>query len=331
MRFTTSSLIAALLVAAACAAASAETTVKFGTFIPPNSVVMRSAGGPWIEGVERETAGRVKFQQFLGGSLSRAPEKQYELMLTGLQDATVVLPSYTQALFPDFSLLSLPFLVESAEEASVVTWRMVQTGLLTGLDKVQVITAFTNSNSAVNLNKKIASVDDLKGLKIRVAGPEESDTVVTLGAVPVGMGIGQVAESLNRGVIDGALAGWSALNTFKIVPLIKAHYYEPYGVRTFFIGMRKPAFDGLPEADRAIVMKHGGEALARQVGKATDDEDKELIEKVKNNIMSPSAAERPAREKLFQKFHDEWIAGQKDGRKKYDAVKKIIADVRAGR
>jgi hypothetical protein len=45
----------------------------------------------------------------------------------------------------------------------------------------------------------------------------------------------------------------------------------------------------------------------------------------------PSAAERPAREKLFQRFHDEWIAEQKDGRMKYDAVKKIIADIRAGR
>jgi len=324
-------LTAALFAAALAPAAAADTTVKFGTFIPPNSVVMRVACKPWMDAVERDTAGRVKFQLFLGGSLSRAPEKQYELLLNGVQDATVVLPSYTQALFPDFSLLSLPYLVNGAEEASVATWRMVASGLLTGLDNVHIVTAFTNSNSAVNLNKKIASADQLKGLKIRVAGPEESAIVKTIGATPVGMGIGQVAESLNRGVIDGALAGWSALNTFKIVPLIKIHYDEPYGVRTFFLALSKPVFQSLSAADKAIVTKHGGEALARQTGKATDDEDRVLIEKVKDNILRPSAAERPAREKLFQAFHEEWIAEQKDGRKKYDAARKILADIRAGR
>ena len=312
------------------ASARAETVVKFGSFIPPQSVVIRVGAKPWIEAVEAETAGRVKFQQFLGGGLSRAPDKQYELMVNGVQDSTVVLPSYTQALFPDFSLLGLPYVFDSAEQSSVATWRMVASGLLTGLDKVQIVSAWTNSNSVVNLNRKITSPDQLKGLKIRVAGPEESDVVKSIGATPVGMSIGQVAESLNRGVIDGALAGWSALITFKITPLIKTHYEEPYGVRTFFLGMRKPAFESLSAADRAIVMKHGGEVMARRIGVATDRDDDALKEKVKENILKPSAAERPARAALFKKFHDDWIESQKDGRRKYETLMKILADLRAG-
>ena len=69
--------------------------------------------------------------------------------------------------------------------------------------------------------------------------------VKELGSVPVGTGTPQV--SLNRGVIQGALTGWSAINTFRITPSIKSHLDLPMGVRSFFIAVRKRIYDKLPE------------------------------------------------------------------------------------
>lgn len=338
MRNFVAPLIVAATIAAGAGApatnARAQTTIKFGTFIPPTSITFRAGAKPWMEAVERESDGRIKFQTFLGGSLSRSPAKQYELLVNGIQDATIVLPSYTQKLFPDFSILSLPYLVESAEEASVAGWRLHEAGMLSGLDKVQVVSIWTNTNSAIHVNRTIRSVEDLKGLRIRASGPEEADIIKTLGASPVGMSITQVAESLNRGVIDGALAGWTALRAFRIFPLIKAHYEEPYGIRGFFLGLRKDVFEGMSERDRAIIMKHGGETFARAMGKANDDEEADIRREAEASpdhvLLEPSPEDRASRARTFQRFHDEWAKTHENGAKKYETLKKIIEDIRKG-
>ena len=45
-------------------------------------------------------------------------------MMKRIQETTVVLPIYTSKLFPDFSLLELPYMFRSAEGASVAGYRL---------------------------------------------------------------------------------------------------------------------------------------------------------------------------------------------------------------
>ena len=112
-------------------AVSAETvTLKIGSHTPGKSNHIRNGLIPWCRAVEKDSGGTLKFQEFWGGQLSRSPAKQYELLINGIQDATTVLPSYTQELFPDFSLFSLPYLFRNAAEGSVAMWRMYEKGLL---------------------------------------------------------------------------------------------------------------------------------------------------------------------------------------------------------
>lgn len=326
--------LAAAAAGASAGGARAETVIKFGTFIPPQSLTMREGALKWIAQVEKDTNGRVTFQKFLGGALSRNPAKQYELLTGGVQDATVVLPSYTQKLFPDFSILALPYMFDSAEEASVAGWRLYKAGMMSGPSPVQIVSIWTNTNSAIHVNKTIRSGADLKGLKIRAAGPEEAGIIESVGAIPVGMSITQVAESLNRGVVDGALAGWTALKTFRIFSLIRTHYNEPYGVRSFFLGVRNEAWNKLSAGDQAILMKHGGEAFSRHMGRANDAEEAELQAEAQRSpdhaIVSPPADDRDKRRAMFERFHREWAEGHENGAKKYEALKKIVAEFRAG-
>lgn len=314
-------------------------TIKIGNHTPQKSSHIRVGILPWVEAVEKDAEGTLKFQQFWGGQLSRSPKKQYELLMNGIQDVTIVLPSYTQELFPDFSLFALPYLFESAEEASIAMWKFYEKGMLRGLDKVYVAAVYSNGNSLLHLSKKVESAADIKGLKIRASGPEEAAVIKAMGAAPVAMGIGQIAESLNRGVIQGALSGWSPAKSFRYLPLVKSHWVEPLGVRSFFLGINKKVYDGLPEKAKKAIDKNSGLALSRRVGGVAFGEEAQMLYKQamadsKRNVITVSGSGDDGKQRfnsMFKSFHAKWINSNPDGQKKYDTLMQILADIRKGK
>ena len=323
---------AALCAALASSPTVAEpTVVKVGSFTPPTSGFLIDVLIPWLRAVENDSKGTLKFQEFWGGQLIRAPDKQYEGMLNGIQDASQILPSYTQALFPDFGIFSLPMLFRGAGalEGSLAAWQMYEKGMLGGLDKVHVNGVYTNDNSGLHFNRVLKSADEMKGLKVRVAGPEEADVVKVLDLVPVAMGTPQVAESLHRGVINGTLTGWSALTMFRITPLVKTHVELPLGVRSFFTGITKTVYDKLPQAAKDSMAKHGGAKLSRAMGEYYE---KDAIALRKNPegrvILTPTKAQLDDYAKRLKPLHDEWIKSVQDGEKKYKAMQEILAGLR---
>ncbi len=318
--------IAAILVAAA-PGVGAETTIIFGHYAPVQAVSVKAAI-KWMDAIEKDTAERVTFKRFFGGALSRSPSKGPELMMNGIQDSTVVLPSYTAKLFPDFSLMELPYIFRSAEEASIAGWRFHKLGLMRGLDKMQVVSVFSNGNANLHFNQTIKSAAGIKGKKIATTGPLKAKIIRLLGGVPVSMGIFQVAGALNNNVIQGTMSGWSALTPFRITKLIKTHYEEPFGALMFFLPIRKDLYDRLSRNDQQVIMKHGGEGYARAMvalWQADIDADKrKAIADPKRNIVGYSPAELNKRAAMFQRFHDDWIAKTPDGQKKYDALLGIL-------
>lgn len=314
--------------------AAAETKLIWGHFVPPQSYTARLGYVPWMKRVEKASHGRIKFQMYFGGAISRSPRKQYELLINGMQDATSILPSYTAALFPDFTMFALPYLFNSAAESSVAGWRLYKKGMLGGLEKVFTVAIFTNGNSALHFSRKIKSAEGIKGLKIRVAGPEESEMVKILGGAPVGMSITQVAESLNRGVIQGTMNGWSALKPFRITPLIKTHYEEPLGTRSFVLMLSMKAFNKLPKQDQQVIRDNSGEKESKRMGQLGDDEAaaarKAAIADPARTVISYTPAQLEQRAKMFRHFRDAWIKNHKDGARKYEAMQKILSDIRAG-
>ena len=312
-------------------AAAEPTVVKVGSFTPPASGFLVDLLIPWLRTVEQDSDGTLKFQEFWGGQLIRAPDKQYEGMLNGLQDASQILPSYTQALFPDFGIFSLPMMFRGvgALEASIAGWRLFEQGMLGGLDKVYVNGVYCNDNSGLHFNRPIKSLDEIKGLKVRVAGPEEADVIKVLDLVPVAMGTPQIAESLHRGVIQGTLTGWSALTMFRITPLIKTHVDVPLGVRSFFMGVTKTVYEKLPAKAQQSMAKHGGMKLSRAMGEYYEKDGVAMRKNLEGRqVIEPTAAELADMAKKLRPLHDQWIASTPGGAAKYKAMQDILASIR---
>lgn len=334
-RVITVSLAAAALSAAlgANALAAGPSIVKMGSFTPPKARYLNKIVIPWLRKVEKDSGGTVKFQEFWGGALIRSPRKQWEGIMNGIQDAAIVIPAYTSKLFPDFTVFALPFLFRGtgSEEATAAGWKLYERGLLGGLDKVHVLAIYTNDNGGLHFNRTIKTLDGIKGLKVRVPGPEQAAVVKQLGLVPVGMGTPQVAESLNRGVIQGTLTGWSAINTFRITPLIKTHLDLPMGVRTFFIGMRKSVYEKLPRKGREAVDKNRGLDFSMALGRYYEKDGRDMRANTKNrNTIAISKGQRAELLQTFKPFHDKWVSKTKDGARKYKAMQEILAKLRGG-
>ncbi|MDA3857521.1 MAG: TRAP transporter substrate-binding protein DctP [Roseovarius sp.] len=62
----------------------------------------------------------------------------------------------------------------------------------------------TNNESGFRTNEKIVSLEDLKGQRLRLSGLEQGRLLEKLGGSQVSMAGGEIYQSLERGVIDGA-------------------------------------------------------------------------------------------------------------------------------
>ena len=313
-------------------AQSAE--IRIGSHVPPKARIAREGYTKLFKKIEKDSNGSLTVKTFWGGAITRSPRKQYESMINGLQDGSPILPSYTQKLFPDFTLLGLPFMFNDSEESSRAAWKFFETGMMRGLDKVKVIAVYTNDNGGLHLSKTVNSLDGVKGFKIRAAGPQEAKTAKFFGGSPVSMSITQVAESLNRGVIQGTLTGWSALKSFRITPLIKTSVDLPLGSRSFFLGISKKKYDGLPAAAKKAIDMNSGINTSAGFGRIWVEDSikakKTAADNPKRNVIKPEGAAYAALKGKFMSFHQEWIKKTKDGQKKYDTMMKILKEIRGG-
>ncbi|MBD1547865.1 TRAP transporter substrate-binding protein [Roseibium aggregatum] len=116
--------------------------------------------------------------------------------------------------------------------------------------------------------RDINSLEDLKGLKIRMPGLG-GEVMRRLGATPVSLPPGELFQALQSGVIDATefLGPWSdrAMGFQKVTKNYYAPgFHEPNGTGEALLS--KTAFDGLPEDLQAIVLEackaENGRALA---------------------------------------------------------------------
>lgn len=104
-------------------------------------------------------------------------------------------------------------------------------------------------------NKEVNTVEDLKGLKMRIPG-QGGDVMSKLGASPVSLPGGQIYENLVSGAIDATewVGPWND-EAFKLYEAAQYYYYpgfhEPGPMLA--LGMNKSWWDSLSSSDQLIV------------------------------------------------------------------------------
>jgi len=89
---------------------------------------------------------------------------------------------------------------------------------------IKLVATYPFSGQMLFCRKPIATLADLKGLKVRINGPSAGDLVKALGGQPVSLAFGEVYTALERGTVDCGITGSGSGNSVKW-PEVTTHLY----------------------------------------------------------------------------------------------------------
>jgi len=254
-------LVAAALICGGIArlAEAKDKPIKLSyAFFAPAGTFPGKQMGQWVKELEKRTDGLVKVQTFPGSTLLGARD-MYDGVLKGVADIGLGSPSYDPGRFPLTSGVALPVNFPNATVASLTLLDIMNEFKPAEYEKFKIITMFTNEPGYIMSRTPVKSLADLKGMKLRAAGTGVP-VLKILGAAPVGMPMPQVPESVQTGVIDGAMTSREVLKDFKLAERLRHVLIYPTVVVTFAAVMDKKKWDTLPDKVKNVI-----DELAREM------------------------------------------------------------------
>ena len=308
--------------------------LKFAIFTPDKEMTFVTTFKSFADAVNRDAQGAIQIDLYPNGALGRNPLAQAQMVLDGVADIAWVVASYTPGRFAENEVLELPGLFRDLREATLVYTRLVASGSLKGYEDFYPVGTFGTAPYSVHMRQPIASIADLKGKKVRTSGATDAASLKALGAVPIGMPITEVAEAVSRGTIDGSTAHPSVLFDFGVVRVTNHHYFTRLGIVPVAMLMNRKKFDSLPQAGKDAIVRHSGEASAKNFIEGITGYNDSLVKKLQDmpnhTVVLPSQADHEATQKVLNGVIDEWTAKSPRNRELLDVVRREIAKVRSG-
>jgi TRAP-type transport system periplasmic protein len=312
-------------------------TLKFHTFMAPQSNVWLTMHKPWMEKVEKESGGRIKFEAYPAMQLGGTPVQLYDQAKDGVVDIVWTLPGNTAGRFPRIEVFELPFIMNNAEATSKAYWEYVQTMAPDEFKDVQTLALHVHGPGMFHTKDKlIKHADDLRGMKLR--GPTRQITKMLgyLGATPVGMPLPAIPDALSKGTIDGCVIPWEVVPSVKVHELTKFHSeFEPAGgalyTTTFVMGMNKAKYNSLAPDLKKVIDNNSGMATSGWLGKVQQGNDpngRKAAEDRKNTIYTIPAADAQEFKRKARLVEVEWAEDMNkrgfDGKKLLDTARALI-------
>ena len=266
--------IAQLLAGAAFAAGmtvgplqAADYELKLSHFLPPVHGIHTDFLQPWAEELASCSDGRVAVEIFPGGTQLGNVARQQEQVLAGVVDIAHGLHGIPRGRFPRTSVIDLPFLTESADAASRTLWALFPDHLAEEYEGLKVLALHAHNGGLIHTRgSQVATMEDMRGLRIRTPSPAISMMLESLGAIPQGMPPGQVYENLEKGVIDGTVFPWDPVRSFRLAEVLEHHLDARAYTVSFFFVMNRRSYDRLPAEVQACIDAASGDALVSRFG-----------------------------------------------------------------
>jgi TRAP-type C4-dicarboxylate transport system substrate-binding protein len=245
--------------------------VKVAEFVTPQHFMSKWLV-QWGEKLEKASGGRLVFKHFPGAQMAPAPA-HYDLARSGQAEVSWFLHGGTPGRFPLTELISLPYMVGSAEIGTkVLNDRSLRAKFLDAEHRgVRVLLLLTHQPGNVHTTKKpIRTADDMKGLRIRFAAPTIRDFVAALGGTPVGVPPPDQLEMLQKGTLDGVFIDYGGAGiAFKMGGTVK-YTTEMYSyVSSFGVAMNPDFYKRLP-ADLRKLVDQSMVGVEKEVGEGWD-------------------------------------------------------------
>ena len=312
-------------------------TLKFHTFMSPQSNDWLSMHKPWMEKVEKESGGRIKFEAYPAMQLGGTPVQLYDQVKDGVVDVVWTLPGNTAGRFPRIEVFELPFMMSNAEATSKAFWEYVQTVAADEFKDTQVIALQVHGPGVIHtVDRPVKSIADMRGLKLRAPTRQVTKLMGVLGATPVGMPLPQIPDALSKGTITGCVIPWEVVPSVKVNELTRFHAeFDPAGgslyTTTFVMAMNKARYNALAPDLKKVIDNNSGMATSAQLGKIQQGNDvpgRKSASDRGNSIYTVSAAEAQEFRRKSRTVEVEWVEDMNkkgfDGKKLLDTARSLI-------
>ena len=311
------------------------TTLRFHTFVPPRANLWVRRLKPWMDSIEQQSDGRIKFEAYPSMQLGGSPAQLFDQARDGVVDVVWSLTGYTPGRFTRAEVFELPFMTYDAAGASRAAWEFGTHQAADEFKDVHLLALHTYGACVFHTKSTpIATVADMKGLKMRGASRIGTQMLSMLGAVPVGMPLPQIPDALSKSVIDGVVLPWEIISSIKVDEL--AHYHSEFSANTpgmytsmMVMVMNKKRYESLPADLQKVIDDNSGMNTSAEFGgmiQSFDEAARESVIKRGNKVNTIGDAEAQEFIKKSAGLADEWVD---EVTKRGHDGKKLLADARA--
>ena len=263
---------------------------------------------------EAKTKGRVKVEIYPNSQLYKDREELEALQLGAVQMLAPSVSKFGPLGVRKFEVFDLPYLFADEKSLERVVDGPVGTGLFKLLEPkgISGLAYWFNGFKEFTANKPLKTLDDFKGLKIRIQSSKVIEgEIKALGAIPQVMAFSEVYTALQQGVVDGEENTPSNKYTQKMHEVQKHMTMSDHGVVMYAVVVNKKFWDGLP----SDIRKSLDEAMAEstkyvwQIAKQENDDAVAKIKAAKTTeiyVLPPGekAVWRKAMLPLYQQYED---------------------------
>lgn len=306
--------------------------LKLAFFSSDRTSTYRFGVKPFVDAVNAEGKGHLEIEVYFSGALGREQDKQPQLLLDGVADLAFVIPGISHSRFRDNAVIELPGLYRDLREATLVYTRLTAAKALEGYDEFVVIGAYGSELESLHTRPSAKTLDDFRGMTIRVNNPTLGLALGKLGIKPKVLQIQDIASAISAGKLDGAAIPLALLVEYGIGRVATHHYFLPTSSAPLSLLMSRKRFDSLPPRAQNIIRKFSGDWAAERFIEGRSRLENHMMEQVKSDsrrhFIIPSPADMKRARAVYKTITDEVIAQSPHNRELLARVRAELAKLR---
>src|SRR5215468_110666 len=266
-------------------ARAADIVLRFASVNTEGTAPYEQALVPFVRAIEEESGGRIEVALKPIGGYGK-PADLFNMVERGDIEMAASVQGYNPGRFPQSSVMELPFMFPNAVAGTEAMMSLYREGLLSDdYASVKVLSLYVLPPYPIfTTGKKIQTVKDFRGLRMRTPSITVGLALAKLGAVPLGIPLTAIGDSIASGYVDAIAYGWDSTTTTKgaggkllsdqLSVVIDAHLAAP----ALMVVMNRAKWESMPADLKKIVEKHAADL---SMGSARVREAQEVITRKK--------------------------------------------------
>ena len=232
----------------------------YGSWLPQAEYTNAVALPTIFEEIKKETDGEIEWRLVPGGQLAN-PKTTFDAVQNGLMAAGIGIPSYVPNLVPASNTIygTVQFGTNPvvAGAAATETLTLDCPECLAEFRKINAVplAGWTVSPYYFACREPVASMEELKGKRVRATGVGNTELVGMTGATPVAATLVEAVSLLQRGGLDCTFGVVEWLRTFGYADFVKNLTNYPLGMTGPALGLliNRDVWDSLSERNKMAV------------------------------------------------------------------------------